>query len=367
MQHITVGDVAKRIEQLAPLHLQESYDNAGLIVGDASSIVSKVLVCLDITEDVVLEAVHRSCQLIVAHHPIIFKGLKRLVGASYVERTVMLALKHNVALYAAHTNLDSVVGGVNTMIAQKIGLEKLSFLAPNMEQLKKLVCFVPRSYADVVSSAMFSKGAGHIGAYDSCSFQTEGTGTFRALAGTKPFVGKLNELHREAETRLETIVSATKLSAVLDAMIAAHPYEEVAYDVYALEQKEATSGTGMIGYLAQPMDELQFLHLLKERFRLQILKHTMLRGKQVHKVAICGGSCSFMLQKAIAGQADVFVSADFKYHEYFDAEGKIVIADLGHYESEQFTKEVFVNYLRENFPNFVVHLSEVRTNPVFYL
>ena len=359
-------DVTHFLESLAPLSLQESYDNAGLITGDINAGITTVLITLDVTEKVVEEAIQKKAQLIVSHHPIIFSGLKKITGRNYVERTLIKAIKNDIAIYAAHTNLDSVDCGVNGKICEKIGLQNCKILQPAGEQLKKLVTFIPVENTEQVREAVFNAGAGNIGNYDSCGFVSEGLGSFRGNENSNPFVGKKGEVHSEKEVRFETIFPGYLQGKVVDALLKAHPYEEVAYDIYSLDNKFDKVGMGMIGTLAEPKPEIEFLRQLKSTFNTGVIKHTALKDKPVEKVAVCGGSGSFLLNAAIAAGADFFVSGDFKYHQFFDAENKIVIADIGHFESEQFTKELFYELLTKKFPKFAVHLSEVVTNPVFY-
>lgn len=361
-----IKNITSFFEDLAPLQLQESYDNAGLIVGDFNAEVNTVLITLDVTEEVVQEAIDKKAELIIAHHPIVFSGLKKITGKNYVERTLLKAIKNDIAIYAAHTNLDSVKGGVNGKICEKLGLENCKILQPAGGQLKKLVTFIPVQHAQKVREAVFSAGAGNIGNYDSCSYNTEGEGTFRGNENTHPFVGKKGSIHTEKEIRFETIFPTYLQGKVISALLNAHPYEEVAYDIYALENKFNTVGMGMIGTLPEKRSEKDFLQQLKITFNTGTIKHTALQNKAVKKIAVCGGSGSFLLNRAIAAGADFFVSGDFKYHQFFDAEDKIVIADIGHFESEQFTKELFYELLTKNFPKFAVRLSEVNTNPVFY-
>jgi dinuclear metal center YbgI/SA1388 family protein len=359
--------ITQYIESVAPLAFQESYDNAGLIIGHAETEISGALISLDITEEVLDEAIQKKLNLVVCHHPIVFSGLKKLNGKNYVERCVAKAIKNEIAIYAAHTNLDSVLGGVNSKICEKLELQHCRILDPMPNFLKKLVTFVPVAQAEKVRTALFEAGAGHIGNYDSCSFNLSGQGTFRGNDQTNPFVGEPNQLHTETEIRIETIFPKHIQSKVIQALLNAHPYEEVAYDIYPLDNNFSQAGIGMIGELASPMTETEFLKKLKETFGCQVIKHTKLLGKPIKKVAVCGGSGSSFLNKAIAQKADIFVSGDFKYHQFFDAEREIVIADIGHYESEQFTKEVFYELLTKKFPKFAVHLSATNTNPVNYL
>lgn len=361
-----IKDITSFLESIAPLSLQESYDNAGLITGDVSTEISSILITLDVTEKVVEEAIQKKAQLIVAHHPIIFSGLKKITGKNYVERTIIKAIKNDIAIYAAHTNLDSVEGGVNGKICDKLGLKNCRILQSASGQLKKLVTFIPVENADSVREAVFNAGAGNIGNYDSCGFVAEGMGSFRGNENANPFVGKKGEIHAEKEVRFETVFQGYMQGRIIQALLKSHPYEEVAYDIYPLENKFDKIGMGMVGTLAKPIDETLFLKQLKETFNTGVIKHTALLGKKVEKVAVCGGSGSFLLNAAIAAGADFFVSGDFKYHQFFDAENKIVIADIGHFESEQFTKELFYELLTKKFPTFAIHLSEVGTNPVLY-
>jgi dinuclear metal center YbgI/SA1388 family protein len=364
---LKIRDIVAAIEELAPLSYQESYDNAGLIVGQPDEDVKGVLVCLDVVEEVVEEAKSKGVNLIIAHHPIVFKGLKRFNGNNYVERTVMAAIREGIAIYAAHTNLDAVIGGVNTRICDKLKLVNQKVLAPVGGDLKKLVTFVPTDHADRVRTAIFQAGAGCIGNYDSCSFNLEGKGSFRGGDNTRPFVGEKGKIHFEPELRVETIFPKHLQGKVLKALLAAHPYEEVAYDIYSLDNLNPQVGIGMVGELEEPVDTLIFLKQVKEIFGAGVVRYTSLVKPRVSRVAVCGGSGSFLLKNAIAAQADVFITGDFKYHEFFDAEQRIVIADIGHFESEQFTKEIFYEIVTKKFPNFAVLMSEINSNPINYL
>lgn len=363
---LKINEVIKIIEDFAPLSYQESYDNAGLIVGSNTTQVTGILLCVDSTEEVVQEAIDKNCNLIIAHHPIIFSGLKKLNGKNYIERTVIKAIKNGIAIYAAHTNLDSVVNGVNYKIADKLGLINVQILSKKSQLLKKIVVFCPISHADTVRNEMFANGAGSIGNYSECSFNTNGTGTFKAGNNTTPFVGEIDKLHLEEEVKIEVVAESFKVNQIIDGMLKVHPYEEVAYDIYNLENK-ATIGAGVVGDLILPVDEMIFLKLLKETFKAEGIRYTPLLNKKVQKVAICGGSGSFLLNDAIRSGADIFISADFKYHQFFDAECKIIIADIGHYESEQYTTEIFYEILIKKITNFAVRLSEINTNPINYL
>lgn len=362
-----IKDITNYIESIAPLNTQESYDNSGLIVGNPNKSVKKALVCLDSTEEVVKEAKRKKCDLIIAHHPIVFDGLKRFNATNYVQRAIMLAIKSDIAIYAVHTNLDNAWHGVSRKIADKIGLLNVRVLAPKDNQLRKLVVFCPDDKAEKVRNALFSVGAGNIGDYENCSFNVEGNGTFRGKAGTNPYVGKPGEQHTERETRIEVIFELQNQAAILNAINKAHPYEEVAFDVYPLLNHHPRIGAGMIGELGEEMNELAFLKSLKSKFKTKCIRHTALRKKPVKTVAVCGGSGSHLLGFAMAQKADAFVTADFKYHQFFDAEGRIVIADVGHFESELSTIELIGEMLKQKFPKFAVHFTEVNTNPINYL
>ena len=362
-----VKDIISAIEEIAPLSYQESYDNAGLIVGKYDCELTGALICLDVVEEVVEEAIAKGLNLIISHHPIVFKGLKRFNGNNYVERTVMLAIQNNIAIYSAHTNLDSVKGGVSDKMCDVLGLINRRILDPVSEDLKKLITYVPSEKAEEVRHSLFEAGAGQIGKYDSCSFNTKGEGTFKANEGTSPYVGKQGELHYESETRIETIFPKHLQGKVINALHRSHPYEELAYDIYSLDNKNPQVGLGMIGELETPMDSEAFLLKLKHLFNCGGIRHTSIIKDKIKKVALCGGSGSFLLGKAKSAKADIYITGDFKYHEFFDAEGKLIIADIGHYESEQFTREIFYEIVTKKFPNFAVRISEINSNPINYL
>lgn len=363
---VSIQAITDYLEALAPLAYQENYDNAGLIVGEPQTEVTGILVTLDCTEAVVDEALRRGCNLVVAHHPIVFKGLKKLNGQTYVERTVLRAIRQNIALYASHTNLDHVMPGVNHHLAALLGLENVRILSPKKGVLQKLVTFVPTESSPVVLDALFAAGAGQIGGYQNCSFRTEGTGTFRPTAGTQPAIGRVGRDENVRENRIEVLLPAHRAGAILRALREAHPYEEVAYYLTNLENTHQEVGAGTLGELPEPLEETAFLAHLKTRLHLPVVRHTSLRGQLVQRVAVCGGAGSFLLADARRHGADAFVTADFKYHEFFDAEGQVVVCDVGHYESEVGTKELLRTYLSEKFSTFATLLSETDTNPVRY-
>ena len=354
------------LESLAPLNYQEDYDNSGLIVGHPDKEVHQALLSLDCTEAIVDEAIARQCEVIISHHPIVFRGLKRFNGKTYVERVVEKAIKNNIAIYAIHTNLDNVTDGVNAKICEMLELKNCRILSPKNGLLKKLVTYVPEAKAEQVRNALFHAGAGNIGDYSECSFNAEGTGTFKGGEDTNPYVGEPGKRHYENEVRIETVYPATIESKLLMALFLAHPYEEVAYDLYNLTNQHQQVGSGMIGELEEEMSGEEFLFVIKQSMDAKVIRHTALTGKPVKRVAVCGGAGSFLLKHAISAGADFFVTADFKYHEFFDAEGKLVIADIGHFESEQFTVQLLYDIIQKKFPNFAVRLTEINTNPVKY-
>ena len=362
-----IGEITNCLEQIAPLDYQEKYDNSGLIIGNKTQEVSQALITLDCTEEIVQEAIAKKCELIISHHPIIFKGLKKINGKNYVERTIIKAIQNNIAIYSIHTNLDNIHNGVSKKICDKIGLKNCEILAPKSEIVRKLIVFCPNSHADKLRSAICKAGAGQIGNYDHCTFNSKGEGTFRGNEKTNPFAGKKGKIHYEKETRIEAIFPSHLQSKILAAMYQEHPYEEVAYDIIVLKNKHKNIGSGMIGYLAKPMKSDEFLKFLKKQMQTDCIRHTKIAENEVKKIAVCGGAGSFLLAKAKEMHANVFITADFKYHEFFDAENNLIIADIGHYESEQFTKELVQDILKENFPKFATHLSEINTNPINYL
>ncbi len=354
------------IEDFAPLELQESYDNAGLLVGDREQVVEGVLLCLDVTEDVLDEAVKKGAGLVIAHHPVIFGGMKKLTGASFTERVVLKAVRENISIYAAHTNIDSVWGGVNSRISEKVGLKNPRILSPAPGILRKLVVFVPKDHATKVRDAVFEAGAGHIGEYDQCSFNLEGEGSFRGSGDSDPFVGKRGAIHFEEEIRVETIFPGFLEKRIIESMIRAHPYEEVAYDIYPLHNRWERAGMGMVGDMESDIDAALLLKKLKDIFSVKTIRHTKLPRNRIRKVAVCGGSGGSLINAARKRGADIFISGDFRYHDFFEAGAGMMIADIGHFESEQFTMEIFYELLTKKFPNFAVHFSDVNTNPIHY-
>lgn len=358
--------ITQFLEHQFPLSLQESYDNSGLLIGNLEMEIKGVLICLDSIEKIVDEAIEKNCNLIIAHHPIIFKGLKKMTESNYIERVVTKCIKNDIALYSIHTNLDNHFEGVNKEIANRIGLKNLRILQPIQGNLSKLTVFVPKDALEKLDEAIFKAGGGQIGNYSECHFRTEGTGTFKGNENSNPQIGNKNVREAFEEFRVEYLVSNYNLRTVLNAMYTAHPYEEVAYEIYPIQNSNQFEGAGMIGELETEQDEITFLSQLKTTFKCGVIRHTQLLGRKIKKVAVCGGSGSFLLSKAIQQKADIFITGDFKYHEFFDAENKLIIADIGHFESEQFTTNLLAERLKENFTNFAIHLTEHNTNPINY-
>lgn len=361
-----ISNIIQFLETLAPPVLQESYDNTGLLVGNENSVCTGIMVALDATEDVILEAVEKKCNLIVAHHPIIFTGLKKINGNNYVEKAVIAAIKNEVAIYAIHTNLDNVLHGVNAIIADKMGLVNRQILLPKTGLLKKLYTYIPVAQTGKVCDALFEAGGGNIGNYLECSFVAEGTGSFKGNEHTNPFVGKPGERHYEKEQKLEVIFETWREKQIVNALIKNHPYEEVAYEIISLDNIYGQVGSGLIGELAIETTEENLLEKIKQAFNLKFIRHTPLLGKKVKRIAVCGGAGSFLTGAAIAAGAEFYITADVKYHEFFDADNRLVIADIGHFESEQFTIDLLEAELKQKFPTFAVLKTGVKTNPVQY-
>jgi dinuclear metal center YbgI/SA1388 family protein len=362
-----ISEIISHLETIAPTAYQENYDNAGLLTGSSNWECSGVIVTLDATEEVVLEAVSKKYNLIIAHHPIIFDGLRKINGKNYVEKTIIAAIKNDIAIYAIHTNLDNVLNGVNGKMADMLGLINKKILQPKTSLLKKLFTFVPTDHLENVRNAIFKTGAGTIGNYNEVSFGAEGTGSFKANENAKPFVGETGQRHYEKEIKIEIIFPAYLQQQIVEALIKSHPYEEVAYDIIELVNHHPQIGSGLTGELPEPLDENLFLEKIKQVFCLSVIRHTPLTGKSVKKIALCGGAGSFLISNALGAHADFYITSDVKYHEFFDANGQMVIADIGHFESEQFTIDLLQNILREKFPTFAVLKTSVKTNPVQYL
>lgn len=361
-----IQEIVGALEKLAPLNLQESYDNAGLIIGNKNTTCTGIICSLDVTEEVIKEAVKKKCNLIVAHHPLIFSGLKKINGNNYTEKSVIAAIKHDIAIYAAHTNLDNLLSGVNKIIANKIGLINTKVLSSKNNILKKLFTYAPLDFEEKIKNELFAVGAGHIGNYNECSFTTKGLGTFKANEGAKPFVGKRNERHKENEVKIEIIFPNWLQNQLINTLLKVHPYEEPAYDIVQLNNNSNLVGSGIIGELTKEINTQTFFKHISKIFDLQVIRHSKLMKKNIKRVAVCGGAGSFLIKNAISEKADIFITSDLKYHEFFDANNEIILADIGHFESEQFTIDLLQTFLQENFPNFAVLKTKVNTNSVNY-
>jgi dinuclear metal center YbgI/SA1388 family protein len=361
-----IKDIITCLESIAPAYWQESYDNTGLLTGDADWHCTGALITLDATEAVITEAIEKKCNLIIAHHPIIFSGLKKINGKNYVEKAIIAAIKSDIALFSIHTNLDNVQQGVNGIIADKLGLINKTILHPKTGSLKKLFTFVPKAGEEALQAAIFNAGAGFIGNYSECSFTVPGKGTFKAGHSANPFLGEIGKRHQEDEVKIEVVFPPHLEKQVIAAMKKAHPYEEVAYDIVALDNQHPQIGSGLIAELPHPMGENEFLQHIKRVFKVPVIRHTRLLQQPVSKIAICGGAGSFLISKALASGAQFFITSDIKYHEFFDANNVMVIADIGHFESEQFTIDLLLAILREKFPTFASLKTTVKTNPVYY-
>nr|WP_185154606.1 Nif3-like dinuclear metal center hexameric protein [Dysgonomonas sp. 511] len=362
-----IKEILHAIEQVAPMPLQESFDNSGVQVGDVNQEAKGAIVCIDVTEAVMDEAIAMGCNLVISHHPLAFRSFKSLTGKNYVERCLMKACKYDIVVYAAHTNLDNAAEGINRYLADMLGLQHIRILEPQKGKLLKLVTFVPHSHAELVRNTLFNIGAGSIGNYDWCSYNVQGEGTFRAGEDTTPFVGEQGVLHTEAETRIEVVLPVYKQSEALRALISVHPYEEPAYDFYALENVWEKAGSGVVGTLPEEMEEEDFLYFLKDTFHLNTIQHSAFRGKPVRDVALCSGSGAFLTPKAISYSADVFITGEAKYNDFYDVENKLLLAVVGHYESEVFTKNIFYDIITKKYPTFAVYMSGFDVNPVNYL
>ncbi len=361
-----IKDVIAQLETLAPLAYAKDFDNVGLLVGDKNTTVTGILITHDTLEEVVDEAIAKKCNLIVSFHPIIFSGIKKFNGQDYVNRVVLKAIKNDIAIYATHTALDSVQHGVNGTICNQLGLVNRKTLVPKTNYIYKLTTYVPHAEANNIRTILFEAGAGNIGNYSNCSFSLKGDGTFLGSESSNPTIGKKGELHTEAETQISVTFEKHVESKVLQALFKNHPYEEVAYEVTQLTNTHQNIGMGMIGELEKPIQEAEFLSFLKEKMNTQSIRHSKLLNKNIQKIAVLGGSGSFAISNAKHQEADVYITADLKYHDFYQAENTILLCDIGHYESEQYTKTLLYEFFTKKMPNFAIVLSDINTNPVNY-
>jgi dinuclear metal center YbgI/SA1388 family protein len=365
--HMKLKELCFYLDTAVPLSYQEDYDNSGLQIGLPEKEISMAMIALDVTEEVVEEAIKNKCDVIVSHHPLIFAGIKRIGGKTYTERIIYKAVRHDIAVYSSHTNLDIFSNGVSRKMAEKIGLTDIQVLSPLKNRLFKLVTYIPESHLDVVRDSLFEAGAGVVGNYDKCGFTTPGTGSFRGGNSSRPFVGEKGKMHFENEIRFETVLLSHLKEKVLKKLLEVHPYEEVAYDIYALENENSEVGLGCVGEFNDPQGEDEFLKLLSSVFKAQGIRYSKPTGRIVRKVALCSGAGISLLNSAIDSEADAFITSDIKYHNFFDADNKILIVDIGHYESEKFSTEILYDLIIKKFPKFAVRFSETSTNPINYL
>ncbi len=359
-----VKELVSELERFAPSCLQESYDNAGLNVGFPDAEINGVLICVDVVPEVVDEAIAKGCNMIVSHHPLIFPNIKRITGSNNVEKSIIKALQNNISIYCGHTNFDKAQNGVSKKMCEKLGLKNCTVIDAEKHLLRKIAVFVPESHADAVRKAMFLAGAGTIGYYDECSFNVNGTGTFRAGEKCNPFVGEIGKQHHEAEVKIEVICPSYLQAKVVSAMLKVHPYEEPAFDIYQIENQWEQVGLGAIGELAEEITEDELFETVKQTFKVGNIRHSAKTGRKIRRVAVCGGSGASYIRTAIAMKADAYITADIKYHDWFLAEGKILLLDIGHYESEQFTKEIFYDIVTKKSDGFASYHSEINTNPI---
>ncbi len=362
----SVKDLVKFIEEIFPPQIQEDYDNSGLITGNINKKINGILLTIDLDENIIDEAIEKKCNMIIAHHPIIFRPIKSITGKNYIERTIIKAIKNDIAIYAAHTSVDNSYEGLNKIVANKLELTNLNIIEPKKNLLYKLVTFAPVKYSQKVKKAIFEAGAGHIGNYDSCSFNVKGIGTFRAGENTNPFIGEKNKIHNENEERIETIFPSYLSSKIISTLIKNHPYEEPAYDIYPLKNTLDKFGAGIIGELKKTETEISFLKKIKNKLEIKSLRHSTLLNKKIKKVAICTGAGHFLIEKSIKQNADIFISSEFKYNEYIEAKNRIVLVDAGHYETEIFIKNLFYEIITKNFTNFATKFADKFENPVKY-
>ena len=362
-----IKNILSVLEEMAPLAYAEDFDNVGLLVGDQNEECKGVLVCHDALENVIEEAISKKCNLVVCFHPILFSGLKKITGKNYVERSVLKAIKNDIAIYAVHTALDNHKEGVNKIFCDALGLINTKILIPKVNFIRKLITYTTLENANQVREALFQAGAGAIGNYDNCSFNTEGTFTFKGNENSNPVIGEKEKLHTGTEIKIEVVFEKHLESKILKALFANHLYEEVAYEIYDLQNSHQNIGLGMIGELPTALAERDFMQFVKDKMQANGIRHSEFLNKEIKKIAVLGGSGSYAIKNAIQAGADAFLTADLKYHQFYEAENKILLADIGHFESERYTKNYIVEYLMKKMPNFAFILSEENTNPVKYL
>ncbi|SDW75836.1 Nif3-like dinuclear metal center hexameric protein [Flavobacterium degerlachei] len=362
-----IKEILSVLEEMAPLAYAEDFDNVGLLVGNPDTEATGVLVCHDALESVLEEAIAKDCNLVVCFHPILFSGIKKITGKNYVERSIIKAIKNDIAIYSVHTALDNHQDGVNKIFCDALGLTNTTILIPKENFIRKLITYTIAENAEKLRNSLFDAGAGNIGNYEDCSFNSKGIGTYMGNEHSNPQLGERFEFVQGEEIKIEVTFEKYLESKILKALFSNHAYEEVAYEVYELQNKHQNIGLGMLGEFENPMDEKDFLLFVKEKMKSEGIRHSTFLGKQIKKVAVLGGSGSYAIKNAILAGADAFLTADLKYHQFYEAENRLLLADIGHFESERYTKNYIVDYLRKKILNFAIILSEENTNPVKYL
>ncbi|SEH57871.1 dinuclear metal center protein, YbgI/SA1388 family [Epilithonimonas hominis] len=366
ISNMKIKEFINEFEQIIPVRQAEDFDNVGLLCGNPEREISGVLIAHDALEFIIDEAIEKNFNLILCFHPIIFSGLKSITGKNYVERAVLKALENKIAIYAIHTAFDNDYFGVNYKICEVLGLKNQQVLMPKKNQLKKLEVYVPTDSAEKLRNALFVAGAGNIGFYDECSFTIQGDGTFRPLEGSNPVTGTHNERENANEVLINVIFEDYKTNQILFAMKENHPYEEVAYQLITLENDNQYTGLGRCGNLEQEMDELDFLTFIKQKFNIDIIRHSSLNNKKIRTIGVLGGSGASGIKAAMSAKCDAYITGDVKYHDFFFAEGKMLICDIGHFESEQFVVQQLFEILSEKFTTFAIAKTTQKTNPVNY-
>ncbi len=363
---IKCSEITNVLEELAPIELAESWDNVGLLLGDSTQDIHNIMITLDITPDVVEEAIETKADLIIAHHPMIFKPLNRIIEDKSIGTLIRKLIKNDICVYTSHTNLDITWGGLNDLLASKIGLENIGVLDElHTKKLKKIVVFIPKGYEEKVRDAMTEAGAGWIGDYSDCTYLTKGIGAFKPREGTKPFIGSEGTLEKVEEYRLETLVSEEKVSPVVEAMIASHPYEEVAYDIIPLEVKGQSLGLGRIGTLKKEVIFIDFINKVKEVLAIQHLRYIGNENKSISKVAICTGSGGTLLSNCIHHNVDIYITGELKYHDaQFAQEAGLNVILAGHFETENIIGELLTEFLNKKFENRL-NISQSKKNKGF--
>lgn len=364
---IKIKEIIAVLEEMAPLAYAEDFDNVGLLVGNPESEATGILVCHDALENTIDEAIAKKCNVVVCFHPILFSGLKKITGKNYVERTVIKAIKNDIAIYAVHTSLDNHQDGVNAIFCDALGLVNTKILIPKSNFIRKLVTYTIPENTEKLRNALFDAGAGNIGNYEDCSFTSQGIGTYMGNEKSNPEIGERFEFVEAQEIKIEVTFEKHLESKILKALFSNHVYEEIAYEIYDLQNSHQHIGLGRIGELEKEMPGKEFLEFVKEKMKSDGIRHTAFLDKPIKKVAVLGGSGSFAIANAIRAGADAFLTADLKYHQFYEAENQLLLADIGHFESERYTKNYIVDFLRKKILNFAIILSEENTNPVKYL